>query len=219
MSVPEPSGTAAAESRSRVREVLLWGTLVAVMLFLVLLSILRGGFDRPEPPPVLGQLPTFELVDRSGQPFGSKDLAGAPWVADFVFTRCPGICPRMTELMRGLKARLPAGIQAVSITVDPEYDTPEVLAEYADRFGAGEGWHFLTGERPAIYQLSRDGFKLLVDPEAGEAGGDSIEPILHSNRFVLVDGRGQIRGYYDSFDPAELKRLLDDVRGLLRQRS
>ncbi len=217
MPAPNPSSEPSPAASHRGRELLLWGTLVAVMLVLVAMSILGGGFQRPEPPPILGQLPTFELVDQQGAKFGSENLAGSPWVADFIFTRCPGICPRMTELMRGLKARLPPAVRTVSITVDPEHDTPPVLAEYAERFGAASDWVFLTGDRQQIFELSRDGFKLPVDPQAETADG-TIEPILHSNRFVLVDAAGRIRGYYDSFDPAEIERLLDETRGMLRQR-
>ncbi len=212
----QQDSSSTADRRRRGREALLWGTLVLVMLALVGLSIQRGGFQRSPPPPIFAQLPVFELIDQRGQAFGTRELAGVPWVADFVFTRCPGICPRMTELMRGLKARLPAGTRTVSITVDPGHDTPSILADYGRRFATSEDWTFLTGDRLAIYQLCRDGFKMPVEALTEDAG-DAIEPILHSNRFVLVDGAGQIRGYYDSFDNTELERLLDDHRALLRQ--
>lgn len=168
-----------------------------------------------EPLPVLGEVPAFTLVDQTGSPFGSSDLAGRPWVADFVFTHCPAICPRMTESMRQVDAALDAGspVRLVSISVDPLRDRPAVLAAYAARHDASPRWRFLTtaeGEDPAaIFRLARDGMKLAVEPAPPtDPTGDQV---LHSNRFVLVDAAGRIRGYYDPFDPAALERLMDDL--------
>ena len=112
---------------------------------------------------------------------------------------------------------LPAGapVKIASISVDPEHDTPEVLAAYAEKHGAGDFWHFLTGEVEAIESLARDGFLLAVDRSPPPGAG--LGPIVHSNRFALVDGENRIRGYYDSFDRAEMDRLLDDVRSLLKE--
>ena len=111
-----------------------------------------------------GTLPSFELVNQDGQPFGSAQLAGKIWIADFIFTSCPGPCPiissRMSELQKPLEK---TDIHLVSFTVDPEKDTPEVLRAYAEKLNAQPGaLGFLTGARPAIYALARDGFKLAV---------------------------------------------------------
>lgn len=158
-----------------------------------LLLVLAAGCAREELP-VLGTLPAFTLVDQQGKPFGSDALRGTVWVADFVFTRCPDVCPALTARMRSLQDRLPAGedgVRLVSISVDPEHDTPAKLAAYAQRFGAGRGWVFLTGRRDDVAALLRDGFKV-----AWADGGPPSSPITHSDRFVLVDRDLRIRGYF-----------------------
>ena len=98
----------------------------------------RQILKRPEPPPVLGEVPDFTLVNRDGQAVRRADLAGAPWIADFIFTRCGASCPMMSLRMAKLERELPRdlGVRFVSFSVDPEYDTPEVLQEYAESFGA-----------------------------------------------------------------------------------
>jgi protein SCO1/2 len=111
----------------------------------------------------------------------------------------------MARLGRGL----PPDVRLVSFTVDPDYDTPEVLARYASSFSAPGRWLFLTGGTEEMHRLSREGFKLAVDASGNPA--NAAEPILHSTRFVLVDGEGRIRGYYEAFDEEAMKRLERDV--------
>ena len=162
----------------------------------------------------LGTLPTFELVNQDAQPFGSAQLAGKIWIADFIFTTCPGPCPiistRMSELQRPLEK---TGVHLVSFTVDPEKDTPEVLRAYAEKLHAQpQRWDFLTGPRDAIHSLSRDGFKLGLSEGAEEDGGP-----VHTTRFVLVDRAGTIRGYYDALAADAVTKLLADANHLLRE--
>jgi protein SCO1/2 len=171
---------------------------------------------RSAPLPVLGSVPPFTLTERSGRSVGSADLAGRVWVADFIFTRCPDVCPLLTARMAELGRRLPAGpdrIQLVSFSVDPAHDTPEVLRDYAARMGAGDGWLFLTGPREAIAGLLRQGFKVAFADD-----GPPAAPITHSDRFVLVDRHLRIRGYYHGNDPADLERLARDARALDAER-
>jgi protein SCO1 len=198
----------------RLRRGLLWGLLVAALAVVVAATALQRA-RRPEPPPVLYQLPEFSLVNRDGRPVTLKDLAGAPWIADFIFTRCPASCPLMTARMSRLERELPqdSGVRLVSISVDPEHDTPQVLQRYAASFNASERWLFLTGDGPQIYRLSKEGFKLAVDA-APEASAGTAEPILHSTRFVLVDGQGGVRGFYDGFDEESMKKLERDLEAL-----
>lgn len=165
-----------------------------------------------EPLPVLGEVPDFALVDQDGAPVAAGDLEGGPWVADFVFTRCPDVCPAITATMKGLERDLAAegaDVTLVSISVDPAHDTPPVLREYATRFGAGPRWRFLTGSRDAVAALVKDGFKLGFADD-----GPPTAPITHSDRFVLVDGQRRIRGYYRSREPHEMARLAADARRL-----
>jgi protein SCO1/2 len=139
------------------------------------------------------------------------DLAGTPWIADFVFTRCAIYCPRLTVRMKELRERLPPAIRTVSFSVDPEHDTPEVLERYAEQWGIeGRSWLFLTGEREPMWRLVREGFLLPVE----DAPEVEASPILHSNRFVLVDSAGRIRDTYDAFDDDALERILADLSAL-----
>lgn len=151
--------------------------------------------------------PSFVLIDQEGRPFNSSALKGRVWIADFIFTSCAGTCPGMSAKMTLLQQRLPAEIPLISISVDPKRDTPLVLAEYARRYGAKLGrWFFLTGPEEEIRRVAQQGFLLSV-----AEGGGPEEPIVHSVRFVLVDREGEIRGYYDSNDPAQLKELIRDA--------
>lgn len=194
------------------------GAAVALALLAVLGSACRpeAGDSRVAPPEVLGRAPEFRLVDQRGQPFGSEELEGRPWVADFIFTRCRVSCPplgaRMAELQRRLDdGRIEPELHLVSISVDPEHDRPEVLSEYAARFGADAShWSFLTGDRSQIWELSKIGFKLPV----GDNPTDTDEPLFHSGRFVLVDRRGRIRGYYEALEPEGFASLLSSLQAL-----
>lgn len=166
------------------------------------------------PLPSLGTVPKFELVNQDGQSFGSGKLAGKIWIADFIFTTCPGPCPiistRMSELQKPLQK---SDVQLVSFSVDPEKDTPEVLRVYADKLRKEPfRWDFLTGPLDTITSLSRDGFKLAI--AAGEEPGSGP---VHSTRFVLVDRRGTIRGYYDALAPDGVTKILADTNHLLRE--
>src|SRR5262249_45197921 len=170
------------------------------------------GCGRSEPLPVLGTVPAFSLTDRHGTTVTADDLSGHVWVADFVFTRCPDICPVLSARMAQLQEPLATGddpVRLVSISVDPTHDTPEVLTTYADRYHAGPNWLFLTGARDAIASLLRDGFRV-----AFSDAGPAASPITHSNRFVLVDRQRRVRGYYQASDQADLDRLVADARTL-----
>jgi protein SCO1/2 len=175
------------------------------------LAELARGF---RPLPVHGTVADFALTDRSGRPVARADLAGHVWIADFIFTRCQTICPRMTAAMSTLATDLADApeVRFVSITVDPAYDTVYVLADFAARYNADpERWYFLTGTKEAIYPLLADSFHLSAE------GADGA--FNHSTRFVLVDGTGRIRGYYDSADAETLRRLAADARRLRRGRA
>jgi protein SCO1/2 len=175
----------------------------------ILLRPSSGGPDLPR----LGEAPAFTLVSESGATVTRDDYAGKVWIAAFIFTRCGGSCPILSARMAALSGRMtdvPA-VRFVSFGVDPEYDTPEVLAEYGRKLGADPSrWSFLWGERKVVRELIRDGFKLAIE----EAPEDSVEPILHSTRFVLVDGEGTIRGYYDGMDQPPVDQLEKDARAL-----
>jgi len=161
-----------------------------------------------------GTVPSFQLVNQNGQSFGSAQLAGRIWIADFIYTTCPGPCPmistRMSELQKPLEK---TDVHLVSFSVDPEKDKPEVLRGYAEKLHADpKRWDFLTGPKSAIYDLSHNGFKLAVADGSDEAGIP-----VHSIRMVLVDRYGQIRGYYEATEADAITKLLADTSHLLRK--
>ena len=162
-----------------------------------------------------GQVGDFSFTERSGKNVRNTDLLGKVWIANFIFTHCAGPCPLMSfhasQLQKDLKDK--SNVKIVSFTVDPERDTPQVLTEYAAKYGAdSEKWLFLTGDKTKIYELCQKDFKLgvaevpLTQPEALE------QPVIHSTKFVLVDPQGQIRGFYDSQDRADLNQLVKDAK-------
>lgn len=166
-----------------------------------------------QPPPDLGSAPRFDLIDQHGERVTEGRFAGYVWVAGFVFTRCAGTCPVITQTMADLQYRLPMlrtddSFRLVSFSVDPGHDTPDVLAEYAAATGADPAlWTFVTGEREALWSLSKQGFKLNVE----ELPENTAMPILHSSMLVVVDSWGRIRGYYDGTDSAAVAELERDV--------
>jgi protein SCO1/2 len=178
-----------------------------------LLAIVACAPAKKEDPPHFGRLPEFDLQDHTGQPVTRAGLKGRIWVADFIFTRCGGACPAMTARMSRLRREVPDEVAFVSFTVDPVNDTPEVLARYAANFKADARWRFVTGPQKDLYALSTDGFKLaaMEVPAAQQKAGEGDGPFLHSSKFVLVDGGGDIRGYYDSTDEDDVKKLAADI--------
>lgn len=172
----------------------------------------------PPAPAVLAKhwtLPDFALTERTGETLRLADLAGKVWVADFFYTTCPGPCPMMSSRLSEVQKALgdEPGVRLLSISVDPEKDTPEVLKQYAERFKAGDRWYFLTGQKDAIYGLARDAFKLPV-AEAPTEGG----LITHSTRLVLVDKTGTVRGFYEGADENGVKDLIRDIHRLLDEK-
>ncbi|MEM7310573.1 MAG: SCO family protein [Planctomycetota bacterium] len=170
----------------------------------------------PGDPIDFGTLPDFRLTDQHGEPFGLIDLKGTPWVLACIFTTCTGPCPSITRTMADVARRL-EGTEAhlVSITVDPARDNPAVLDRYAQAHEADpERWSFLTGEEAEVHGLIREGFKLPV-AKLDEADPETGDFLTHDRRLTVVDAEGRIRGWYDSEDPAQVKRLVERVRALL----
>lgn len=164
---------------------------------------------------VLGPVPDVAFADQTGAALRTADLAGRVLVANFIFTRCPTVCPVTSLKMKRLGERLAGepGVGLVSVSVDPEHDTPAVLREFAARYGADPArWRFLTGEAGAVRRAVEEGFKLEVS-RRGETP-DGTPDIVHDLHFVLIDRQLRIRGYYDSDDPARLDALVRDARRL-----
>jgi protein SCO1/2 len=158
--------------------------------------------------PMLGKVANFNLINSMAEPVTLDSLRGKVWVANFMFTTCSDICPMLTKNMSVLHKSFAGDnrIRLVSFSVNPENDTPAALKNYAAKYNADpKQWFFLTGSRESLTKLAVDSFKM----------GDVKEPIFHSSYFVLVDKQGNIRGYYDGVDTANLGRITQAVKNLL----
>ncbi|OVE82106.1 hypothetical protein BVY03_02325 [bacterium K02(2017)] len=185
---------------------------LSVIITLVLVVIMRTvahNNENPEAPlPIYGDLPTFELVNSKKSEFASKNLDGKVWVANFIFTSCQGVCPILSAKMSKLQNQFKnANINFVSISVDPETDTPEELAKYGKKYGADfNRWHFLTGKKDKIANIMNNYFKL----------GFNKEPVFHSDRFVLIDHKQRIRGFYSEANKEQFKKLPIDINAVIK---
>jgi protein SCO1/2 len=167
------------------------------------LLLLFAGCGREKPLPVFGEIPQFVLLNQQGRKFDRAALDGHVWIADFIYTNCDSSCPRMSSKMRAIQGATGPDLQLVSFSVDPERDTPAALEEYGKKYSADEKrWTFLTGSHDTLEMLDHDAFKL---------GSLSMD---HSTRFVLVDKKGQVRGYYGLFDGDSVTRLTKDAARL-----
>ena len=208
-------------NQARSRSVAAWKVILVLIPFVTLalllwLRSLEVNALRQRTMSSNGTVPPFQLVNQNGQPFGSSQLDGKIWIADFIYTTCPGPCPmissRMSELQKPLEK---TDVHLVSFSVDPERDTPKVLRGYAEKLQADpKRWDFLTGPKSAIYKLSHDGFKLAVSDGSDEQGMP-----VHSTLMVLVDRHGAIRGYYEITEADAVTKLLADTNHLLREQS
>lgn len=202
---------------TRLRMGLLWAGLVVVLLSIGLALVRQRSGGSPALP-VYGQVPDFTLTNQAGQPFGLANLRGQVWVADIIFTRCPGPCPRMSAQMKDLQAALPADapVKLISLTSDPEFDIVPVLKTYAERFGADSNrWMFLTGPNPVIRDLAVNGLKLVLldKPAADRTVPEDL--FIHSTLFIVVDKQGRIRRSVESLEPETLQQALTAVCTLL----
>jgi len=187
-------------------------------LGLIALLLLAVGCQRQPDLPDYGPTPRFALTDQSGASVRSEDLGGHVVVMDFVYTRCTDACPLLSARMRDLQERLKseglfgARVLLLSVSVDPAYDTPPVLAEYAARFHADPaGWRFLTGEKEIVWHLLQDGFKV-GQPDPGRPKGDDPN-WLHTTRYVILDPAGHVRGY-PGYSDWDVDALVPQLRAL-----
>lgn len=155
--------------------------------------------------PVYNSVPPFELTTQSGETFHSRALSRTPWLASFFFATCNGPCPRLNTTLFQVQEQTYAykNLKLLSFTVDPEHDTPEILAAYAKRFKADPArWLFLTGPRATISALARDGFQV----------GALDDAQSHSTRVMLVDGQGRVRGHFPTNEKEEMDALLAAIQ-------
>jgi len=202
---------------------LIVGATVAVAAAICLANVdaqrrpLAPAAERLDEPRPLGE---FAFTKRSGRTVTQHDLTDHVWVAAFIFTRCPSACPMITATMSGMQPELEdTDIRLVSVSVDPEHDTPEVLDAFARQYGADpERWWFLTGSKDWTYDWIREVFQLGVR-EADEAEIDAgADPVLHSSKLALIGRGNQLLGLYDSSDPEAVERLVERATRLSSSR-
>ncbi|HSZ58953.1 MAG TPA: SCO family protein [Tepidisphaeraceae bacterium] len=201
----------------------LWGLILLAMVGIVVGKILLPRYGQAEGQPgmriasqapeehaltELFSVPEMKLTDQDDRPFLTSQLRGKPWVADFVFTTCGNICPMMSAKMAEIQGQTPAAVNLVSFTVDPEHDTPGVLKAYGQRLHADfSRWHFLTGSHA---QMADAAFQMKISVRAADANS----PILHSDKFLLVNADGNVVGVYNGTDDADVKQLIADATKL-----
>ena len=170
------------------------------------------------------QVDTINLINQLGDTVSLADLRGRIIVADFFFTRCPTICPTLTKNMKGLQDALKlkditkpsdtAFVHFLSFSVDPQRDTAEALRKYADRYGVNSDvWWLLTGPKKAIYDFALNEVKLGL-----QDGGTVDSNFIHTGKFVVIDKKGVVRGYYNGLDTASLAKLAEDITLLMLER-
>lgn len=186
-----------------------------LLALLVALPVITG-CQKKEELPELGRLDGFTLTRENGQRFGSAELEGQVWVAAFMFTRCPTVCPRITQRMRDIQQQAKQrgiALTLVSFSVDPDNDTPEVLTRYAAAQNVDlANWRFLTGDYALLQKTAEQSFKLTFEGRADAAA--EHYGITHGSHLVLVDTKLTIRGYYRSADDDQMARLLEDAARL-----
>jgi cytochrome oxidase Cu insertion factor (SCO1/SenC/PrrC family) len=157
------------------------------------------------------------LTERSGKTITNHDLDGKIWIADFIFTTCPGPCPIISANMAKLQSQLAGDnrVKLVSFTVDPQDDTPAVLSAYADHLGADpQRWWFLTGPQKLLYDVIQNGFYQTVQDNHGKALDPGQYVVTHSTYMALVDAHGMKRGFYQGLDADDLAKLLEAIHQL-----
>lgn len=174
---------------------------------------------------VMGSVPTFKLTDQNGKTISDTSLRGKVYVLEFFFTTCPTICPKMNMNMVDIQNKFfgNPNVALVSITIDPEHDTQKVLKDHAEIIGAkSSNWHFLTGDKSYIYDISNKGFNLYAGENSKANGG-----FEHSGMFALIDKKGNIRcrideynnpiPYYDGIEKEGVKAIQQDIAKLLEE--
>ena len=195
------------------------------LLLAYLLTALQARVPRSQPLPVIGAVNDFTLTNQFATAVTLADLRGHVWIADIIFSRCPGPCLKMTRQLKELQDALPATSKArlVTLTTDPDYDTPTILARYSERFGTDTNrWIFLTGTKKEIGTLGSSGLKLTsveVKPDERKSENDLF---IHSTIFVVVDKQARLRGVFETGGEGvdwavEQQKILAAVKQLERE--
>jgi protein SCO1/2 len=206
---------------TRSIEWIVWGGLALVIVAIFGAYVASQFVTKAPPPlPVLTQVSDFALTNQFGRVVTLSDLRGQVWVADIIFTRCPGPCAKMTKAISELQSALsPAQpVKLLSLTADPEFDTPDVLRRYGEKFGAApDRWQFLSGNKLDIYRLATKGLLLAVDEIKADERTGPEDLFVHSTRFVVVDKQGRVRGSFDGTESFSHQKIMETIQTLLRE--
>lgn len=184
----------------------------SALLSTLLIFVATGCGDQASKLPKYDKVPPFRMTDANNRQFTEQDLNGKVWIVDFIYTNCPAECPRMSSQMHKLENRTGGepDLGLLSISVDPDRDTPDVLRQFAERYGApNERWRFVTGDNASVHLLAYQTFHV----------GDVIGKIEHSTKFAVLDKHRTVRGYYSSFSEEEMSKMLTDVDSLRKEKS
>ncbi|MGZ8898677.1 MAG: SCO family protein [Limisphaerales bacterium] len=204
---------------SRGLRMLVWAILGLVMVAILVVFINTQG-NRSKLPQ-FGTVQPFTLTNQLGETVTLQTLRGNVWVADIIFARCPGPCPKMTEEMAKLQSAFATNqpLRFVTLTTDPKNDTVSALKEYAEKFSADPArWHFLTGPRREIVaNLAVGSLKLATVEKDKTLQENENDLFIHATMFVLVDKAGEIRGFYESLEPGFQEKIRADINSLLAE--
>jgi len=177
------------------------GLLFSLLVLMYLLSLMEYGRARQKALPVIDQVANFTLTNQDGNVTTLAELSNHVWVADIIFTRCAGSCPVMSTEMKSLQDALPSTSHAklVTLTTDPDYDTPSILKRYGERYGADfQRWTFLTGAKGELAGLATGSLKLGSTPVPPPDRTNSVDLFVHSTIFVVVDKQSRLRGSFQT---------------------
>ena len=198
--------------------------LLSVAFFVIVVPMVQESESKKPSLPIVGNnqnhhVQPFSFTDQDGKTITEKDVAGKICVVEYFFATCKGMCPKMNENMKLVYERNKSDdrVLILSHTVDPEHDSAAVLKQYGDRFGAdARHWKFLTGDKKQLYDMAR--YSYLINAEQDTTGVSIDKDFIHDKHFVLVDGKGRIRGFYDGLDAEAVKKLNSDIATLLKEK-
>ena len=209
------------------KQIIKW-SLLGFIIVLVAANFLVGTYEKrtPSDQPVLptttkqtelvkiSTISPFSLTNQFGKEITLNNMKGRPWLADIIFTRCPTVCPRMTQTLGELRAELPPALRYVSLTTDPGNDTPTVMKAFAEAHGSNDlDWHFLTGPKADLMRLAIDDLKLISLPKEEGKRDNPNDLFVHSSLYILVDAKGRVRKSFEH----DATNLLQQVKATLKQ--
>jgi len=192
----------------------IWFFVASVIIApLTLFAIVRFCQDNIQPLPYLGdsshRISDFAFFDQDGKKISNSQVNGKVFIANYFFTHCPSVCPRMMNQLKRVQSQTAEDIVILSFSVDPERDSVERLKRYAEMFDIKNNWRLLTGSKKELYRMARKDFLLVATD-----GDGRDQDFIHSENLVLIDESGKIRGYYKGTDEKEVNKLIRDIERL-----